>query len=122
MAVEPVGHVEMQSAQKEFMAGVRRRRHVVLRVDELVPLPVVGKEQEVVVGELQAGADVGPHVTAHDVASAVVRQVTSGYGGQLVVPPGMGWTSMIRGFPTWVQEGIRDTVTQGLLQAIEETS
>jgi hypothetical protein len=72
--------------------------------------------------KLLATGKLGPHVTAHDVASAVVRQVTSGYGGQLVVPPGMGWTSMIRGFPTWVQEGIRDTVTQGLLQAIEETS
>ena len=33
---------------------VRRRGHVVLPVNELVPLPVVGEEDEVVVGELHA--------------------------------------------------------------------
>ena len=35
------------------MLRVGRRRHVVLSVDQLVPLPVVGEQQEVVVGELQ---------------------------------------------------------------------
>ena len=34
------------------MARIRGRRHEVLSVDQLVPLPVVGKLQEVVVGEL----------------------------------------------------------------------
>ena len=33
-----------------------RRRHVVLSVDQLVPLPIIGKQYEVVVGELHAGA------------------------------------------------------------------
>ena len=33
----------------------RRRRHVVLSVDELVPLPIVRKVDEVVVGELRRG-------------------------------------------------------------------
>jgi len=33
---------------------VGRRRHVVLSVDQLVPLPIVGKQHEVVVGELHA--------------------------------------------------------------------
>ena len=31
---------------------IRRRRHVMLSVDQLVPLPVIGEEHEVVVGEL----------------------------------------------------------------------
>src|SRR5437773_9565904 len=33
-----------------------RWRHVVLPVDQLMPLPVVGKQQKVVVGELHARA------------------------------------------------------------------
>src|SRR5215510_4307826 len=36
------------------MAHVRRGRHVVLSVDQLVPHPVFGEEDEVVVGELHA--------------------------------------------------------------------
>ena len=56
-------------------------------------------------------------ITAHDVASAVVRQITSGYGGQLIIPPGMGWLSMIRGFPTWLQESIRDKGSKEVLGA-----
>jgi len=64
----------------------------------------------------------GPYVTGHDVASAVVNQLTSGYGGQLVVPSTLGWVSSLRGLPTWFQEQFRDSVTIGLIQAIEETS
>ncbi|KAK2043975.1 NAD(P)-binding protein [Colletotrichum somersetense] len=77
-----------------------------------VKTPLV--EKELATGKL------GAHVTAHDVASAVVRQVTSGYGGQLIVPSGMGWMSMLRGFPVWFQEDFRDTWSQGLLQAFRE--
>ena len=43
--------------------GVRRRRHVVLSLDRLVPLPIVGKQQEVVVGELHAGVHC-PHMVS----------------------------------------------------------
>ena len=35
-----------------LMPDIGGRRHVVLSVDQLVPLPVVGEEHEVVVGEL----------------------------------------------------------------------
>jgi hypothetical protein len=34
------------------MPDIRGRRHVVLSVDQLVPVPVVGKVHEIVVGEL----------------------------------------------------------------------
>lgn len=34
------------------MPGIRRGRHVVLSVDQFVPLPVIRKEREIVVGEL----------------------------------------------------------------------
>ncbi|KAJ1324130.1 all-trans-retinol dehydrogenase (NAD+) [Microdochium nivale] len=73
-------------------------------------------EKLVVIGELEA------YVTAHDVASAVVNQVTSGYGGQLIVPPTMAWNSMIRAFLTWLQEDLRDKVTLDLLKAMQKMS
>ncbi|GKT53820.1 short-chain dehydrogenase/reductase [Colletotrichum tofieldiae] len=63
-----------------------------------------------------------PTVNAADVAGAVVNQIFTGYGAQVCVPSGLGWTSMIRGLPVWLQEGLRDTVTRGLLDAIEESS
>src|SRR2546428_352809 len=53
----------VQIAQDPLMPRIRRWRHVVLPVDQLVPLPVVGEEQEVVVGELHAGTG-RPHLVA----------------------------------------------------------
>ncbi|KAH7036034.1 uncharacterized protein B0I36DRAFT_286658 [Microdochium trichocladiopsis] len=70
--------------------------------------------------KLIATGEVGAHVTAHDVASAVVDQVTSGYGGQLIVPPALTWTSMVRALPTWLQEDVRDKGTLALLQAMQK--
>ncbi|GJC80639.1 dehydrogenase RED2 [Colletotrichum liriopes] len=62
-----------------------------------------------------------PTVNAADVAGAVVNQIFTGYGAQVCVPSSLGWASMIRGLPVWLQEGLRDTVTRGLLDAIEES-
>ncbi|KXJ87875.1 hypothetical protein Micbo1qcDRAFT_215077 [Microdochium bolleyi] len=59
----------------------------------------------------------GPIVTADDVANAVTNQLFSGYGAQVVVPSTMGWTSMIRGLPVWLQESMRDSVSKELLTA-----
>src|SRR5437667_6532263 len=53
----------MQSAGDRLMSENRRGRHVVLPVDQLMPLPIVGEEQVVVVGELHARAG-GLHVVA----------------------------------------------------------
>jgi len=61
----------------------------------------------------------GPTLESTDVATAVTQQLFSGYGAQLVVPSSMGWTSMIRGFPVWLQERLRDTVSTELLAAME---
>ena len=44
---------EVKVAQNGLVFRVRRRRHVVLSVDQLVPLPIVREQQEIVVGELQ---------------------------------------------------------------------
>ena len=54
---------QMESAGDRLMSENRRGRHVVLPVDQLMPLPIVGEEQVVVVGELHAGAG-GLHVVA----------------------------------------------------------
>jgi hypothetical protein len=51
-----------------LMFQIGRRRHVVLSVDQLVPLPVVGEQHELVVGELHAGVwrqIVGPRHELH---------------------------------------------------------
>ncbi|KZL86022.1 short-chain dehydrogenase reductase family 16c member 6 [Colletotrichum incanum] len=63
----------------------------------------------------------GPTVNATDVARAVVNQIFNGYGAQVCVPSSLGWMSMIRGLPVWLQESLRDTTTRSLLAAIEDS-
>ncbi|KAE9382209.1 putative oxidoreductase,short chain dehydrogenase [Stipitochalara longipes BDJ] len=48
------------------------------------------------------------------VAEAVVQQVLSGYGAQLILPARLGPVSGVRGFPSWLQEGIRNGVNRVL--------
>ena len=48
------------------------------------------------------------------VASAVVKQVLSGYGGQLILPARLSLMSGVRGFPSWLQESMRNGVNQVL--------
>jgi hypothetical protein len=48
----------VEASEQILMPHVRRRRHEMLSVDELVPFPIVREQQEVVVGEtmrLRAG-------------------------------------------------------------------
>ena len=54
MVFQPGSHEKHQLHRHLLVFRVRRRGHVVLPVNELVPLPVVGEEDEVVVGELHA--------------------------------------------------------------------
>lgn len=56
-------------------------------------------------------------VTAEEVASAIAKQVLSGFGAQIIVPSSLGWTSLMRGMPGWLQESLRDTVTLILINA-----
>ncbi|EWG38640.1 hypothetical protein FVEG_01814 [Fusarium verticillioides 7600] len=57
-------------------------------------------------------------ISAESVADGVVNQLYTGYGAQVIVPNSSAWTSLIRGFPGWIQEGLRDKVSLGLLHAI----
>ena len=55
IGLEVVADHEVKLPQNPLMSLIRRRRHVMLPVDQFVPLPVIGKQQEVVVGELYGG-------------------------------------------------------------------
>ncbi|KAJ3532308.1 hypothetical protein NM208_g7904 [Fusarium decemcellulare] len=57
-------------------------------------------------------------VAPEEVAGKVVEQILSGFGSQIIVPSGLGWTSLIRGLPGWLQEILRDKVSVNFLNAI----
>jgi hypothetical protein len=48
------------------------------------------------------------------VAEAVVKQVLSGYGAQLILPGRYNPFTTIRGWPSWLQEGLRNSVADVL--------
>ncbi|KAH8178063.1 short chain dehydrogenase domain-containing protein [Sarocladium implicatum] len=49
-------------------------------------------------------------LTPDDIAKEVVSQIKSKRGGQLIIPSSVSLISGIRGWPTWLQELLRDTV------------
>lgn len=49
-----------------------------------------------------------PVLEAEDVSSAVVAQILSGRGGQLVLPRTMNGVTTIRGWPSWLQILLRN--------------
>lgn len=49
-----------------------------------------------------------PVLTAADVADSVVAQVLGGTSGQIYVPKNMSFLSGLRGWPHWMQELMRD--------------
>ncbi|KAF4631387.1 hypothetical protein G7Y89_g6745 [Cudoniella acicularis] len=46
-------------------------------------------------------------LTPEEVSNAIVSQILSGRGAQIILPPKISIISGIRGFPTWLQEKIR---------------
>lgn len=59
-------------------------------------------------------------VTSEEVACRIVDQLYSTYGAQIVVPESLGWVSFLRGFPGWLQESVRDSVSVDLLRAMSK--
>ncbi|KAL1867650.1 hypothetical protein VTK73DRAFT_4049 [Phialemonium thermophilum] len=55
----------------------------------------------------------GPMLEPRDVADAIVKQIGSRRGAQLIVPPSSAWLSGLRGFPNWLQETVRDMAAKG---------
>lgn len=61
---------------------------------------------------------VGQHIMpAEDVADAVVKQVLSGRGAQLFIPPPQARLSHLRGWPNWMQELLRGVVAKSVRTA-----
>ena len=52
-------------------------------------------------------------MTTDVIGEAVVRQIKSKRGGQLVLPSSGAGASAVRGLPTWIQEVIRDAIGRG---------
>ncbi|KAJ5385703.1 hypothetical protein N7509_008244 [Penicillium cosmopolitanum] len=54
-----------------------------------------------------------------DVAHAIVSQILSGYGAQIILPASGSWVSSVRGFPLWLQEKLRTQVSLVLTDAMK---
>lgn len=55
-------------------------------------------------------------LTSDRIADEVVAQIKSKRGGQLVIPSSATGISAIRGWPTWLQELLRDAVAKGAVK------
>lgn len=55
-----------------------------------------------------------------DVASAIVNQVISGRGGQLILPKEVNFVSTIRALPSWFQTTVRNNIAMMLEVSDEE--
>ncbi|OQD97806.1 hypothetical protein PENSOL_c011G01182 [Penicillium solitum] len=55
-----------------------------------------------------------------EVAHAIVNQILSGYGGQIILPEGGSWVSSVRGFPLWLQEKLRTQVSMVLTEVVRK--
>lgn len=51
-----------------------------------------------------------PMMQISDVANPVLDQIFSGRGGQLCLPKRLTFISTLRGWPHWLQEGLRDAI------------
>ncbi len=47
---------------------------------------------------------------AEVVSEAVVKQVLCGRGGQIILPENMNFITTIRGWPAWMQVGLRNSI------------
>lgn len=53
-----------------------------------------------------------PVMGPEEVSSAVIKQLVSGNGGQVILPSSLGLASLVRGLPSWIQEWIRDDTSK----------
>lgn len=56
-----------------------------------------------------------PVLEPHEISSAVIRQIVSGNGGQVVIPGSYGLTALVRAYPNWIQEWIRNTASEKIV-------
>jgi all-trans-retinol dehydrogenase (NAD+) len=60
-----------------------------------------------------------PVLEAQEVSDAIVMQVVSGRGGQLILPKEVNFLSTLRAWPSWLQTTIRNNIAP-LLNFTEE--
>lgn len=53
-----------------------------------------------------------PVLEPHEISSAVIGQIVSGNSGQVVVPGSYGLSPLLRAYPSWIQEWIRNGVSE----------
>lgn len=55
-------------------------------------------------------------MTPEKVSQAVIKQVVSQNSGQVIIPSTHGVASLLRGFPNWIQERLRDRSSGAFLR------
>ncbi|CEL09223.1 hypothetical protein ASPCAL12362 [Aspergillus calidoustus] len=64
---------------------------------------------------LSSGAQFkSPTLAPESVSAAIIRQLMRGNGGQVIIPASLGFASMLRGLPNWLQEVMRDRSSRQL--------
>lgn len=53
-----------------------------------------------------------PVLEPREISSAVIGQIVSGNGGQVVVPGSYGLAALVRAYPSWIQEWIRNGISE----------
>lgn len=61
-----------------------------------------------------------PVLTPQTVSAAVVKQILTQSSGQVILPSRLASYSLIRAFPTWVQEACRG-IGSGILKKMRDT-
>lgn len=57
-----------------------------------------------------------PIMSPNDVSAAVVKQIVSQTGGQVIIPKKLSSATLLRGLPNWMQERARN---RGSLQLVK---
>lgn len=60
-----------------------------------------------------------PIMSPKEVSSAVVKQIVSQTGGQVIIPSNHGSASFLRGLPSWMQERERNKRSEKLVKLRE---
>lgn len=61
-----------------------------------------------------------PVLTPQTVSAAVVKQILTQSSGQVILPARLTTYSLVRAFPTWVQESARG-IGSGILRKLRQT-
>jgi hypothetical protein len=55
-----------------------------------------------------------PTLGPESVSATIIKQLMRGNGGQVIIPASLGFASMLRGLPNWLQEVMRECSSRQL--------